>query len=123
MSIEGKNMESYCNDLKVSITLQDVKYTDIINDLIPMILDGIKRKESNEILFKALDVIGDDRDTVINSVLNSISDAKKEAIMFLIVEKYQEKLCKILNKKLAKHLTEHLKISTLNFEKAYTDTH
>jgi len=106
-------------DVFITVNVRD--YVKLIQRFLPKLTKKYRNKGSFKTIFQTLDIIGNDQDMVISSILNSITDAKKEALIALLIEEFQDDICTLLNKKLSKapvsdRLFENLSITAIKVE-------
>ena len=75
----------------------------------------LREQDPDLLWLKVVDVIGEDRETVVNSALGSISDKKKEKIIELLLTFYNKDLCKTISDYLADQRIA-LKVSDINID-------
>lgn len=114
MEYKIDNVYSSGNDVKISVVLKEVNYNEVAHSVLPMVLDSF---DETDFVHKLVNIIGNDKDAVIDSVLNSISDDKKTAIISLAVAEYNNKICRLLTKLMDKYKLKNIKANRITVEK------
>ena len=103
------------NTMKIVLEADAIDYKGIITHYLPQILDSVRKKDSQSILIQITDIIENDKAAVIGAVLDNLSDEKKEAIVKLLVNRYDRVICD----KISEYLSDQniaIKVSQIGIE-------
>lgn len=98
VTIEGGSML-----MNLQIDVESINYEQVIIKFLPQIIGLIPKNEKTKVFTDALDVVGDDIDKVVKTLLNNLDDDKKEKLTKLYANHYSTKILSMLNKLIAKN--------------------
>lgn len=79
--------------MKVTVNLESINYTRVINRFLPEIIRTIRDGDPSNYLWKIYDVISDDQPRIVKAVMDTISDAKKEEIIEMMILQNKDLIC------------------------------
>ena len=97
LSIDTIKFKRELDEVLVQIDVSEIDYDQIITHFLPQIISLIPKKESTEVVFKALELVEDEREDIVRNILSSVSSEKKQALLELFLDKYNLKLCDFIN--------------------------
>lgn len=86
----------------VTLNTDGVSVNGILKKNLPVVLDAVKKADKDNIARNILDILQDDAALILTHALSSLSEEKTEAIVRLLVRKYQSALCEALTTLLRK---------------------
>lgn len=89
------------NIMRITLEVNSIDYKGIITHYLPQILDSLCEKDSQSILLQITDILENDKAAVIGAVLDNLGDKKKEAIVSLLVNRYNSAICEKISKYLS----------------------
>ena len=96
--ISAFTLEGGSRLMNIQITIDSINYEQIIIKFLPQIIGLIPKNENTKVFTDALDVVGDDLDSMVKALLNNLDDEKKEKLVKLFVNNYSQNISSILNK-------------------------
>lgn len=84
--------------LNVSIEIVDIDYFQSIIKNKQRIIDGLKNLSPNNVVWDILNLLQDDTDVMLSTILKTIDDKKKEAIIKILLNQFDSTLCSYLTK-------------------------
>lgn len=103
LSVNNVGFKKELNEVLVQIDVSEIDYDQIIINFLPQIVSLIPKKDSTEIVFKALDIVKDERETIVRNILSSVSSEKKQELLELFLTQYNSKLCDLINSAMYKN--------------------
>ena len=99
----AKNLDITKNgdELFVSVDVEDVDYTKSVTLNKQRIIDGLKNISPDNIAWNILDLLEEDTDVILSSVLKTEKKKKKESIIRLLINQFQSNICNAISNALA----------------------
>lgn len=100
IELEVRNviLEGGAKKMKIQLEVDNINYEQIIIKFLPQIIELIPQNEKTKVFTDALDIIHDERENIVKSLLQSINDEKKEALLKLFAANYKQEISTMLNK-------------------------
>lgn len=96
--ISSFSLEGGSSLMNIQIAVDSINYEQIIVKFLPQIIGLIPKNEKTKVFTDALDIVGDDLDSMVKALLNNLDDEKKEKLVRLFVNNYSRNISSILNK-------------------------
>lgn len=84
-------------ELQASVDLEDIDYTKSITMNQQRIIDALKNFLPDNVTWDILDILQDDADTIVSSVLETVNNEKKELIIKLLINTFQSNICSTIS--------------------------
>ncbi len=83
--------------IKIEILLDQIKYGDIADTFIPIVIDKLSEKEDSGRLIQILNGMDKLPGSIAKSALNALPDNVKEEIAVYFLDKYKDNLIEFIN--------------------------
>ncbi len=83
--------------IKIEILLDQIKYGEIADTLIPIVIDKLSSKEDSGRLIQILDGLDKMPGSIAKVALNSLPDSVKEEVAVYFLDKYKENIMEFIN--------------------------
>ena len=93
ISVRLEKITKEKNEMKINIDVNNVDYSSIINKFLPDVIVSLREKDGDSVLWQITDVIKDVQPQIIKTVLNELSEEKKEQIIKILVDTYNNEIC------------------------------
>ena len=88
-------------ELHISVDIEDIDYTKSLTINQQRIIDALRKLSPDNVAWEILGVLQDDTNIIVSSVLETVSDEKKEAIIKLLIKQFHSNICKAITNALA----------------------
>lgn len=86
------------DNVVIQVEIAEINYEQVAVKFLPQILKAIPETEGTKPILSALDMIENERESIVRGALSALDDEKKEQLVKHFLTAYHEKITDVLNK-------------------------